>query len=299
MPPEGVDSRRFERLIAEGRSAAEDGEWEASAHPLTGGAFALERRPAGRTWGMWAPGRSERARLDEQYRCAAEELAEAELARGRHRERLAFLHNLGLGGAPPRAAVSALLGGAVPVWPTSRSARAFQRARTSLGELGLAPGEELLSLEPAISARDLSIGPKALGRLSLTAVAKPDAAQDALADLEGQRPDRPRTFANNLPVELTSFVGRSAELAGVAAALHHARLVTVTGAGGVGKTRLAIRVAATRGATFPTAPGSAISPLPHPVTTSRVVAVAVGARIRPDLSAERSSHRPHRAKRSC
>ena len=79
---------------------------------------------------------------------------------------------------------------------------------------------------------------------SLTALAEPDAARHVLADREDQRPDRRRTFANNLPVQLTSFVGRGAELAGVAAALHDARLVTVTGAGGVGKTRLAIRVAA-------------------------------------------------------
>ncbi|MCX5058507.1 MULTISPECIES: regulator [unclassified Streptomyces] len=47
----------------------------------------------------------------------------------------------------------------------------------------------------------------------------------------------------NLPLELNSFVGRSAELAGLARALGAARLVTVTGAGGVGKSRLAARAA--------------------------------------------------------
>ncbi|MEU3524900.1 regulator [Streptomyces sp. NPDC038707] len=46
------------------------------------------------------------------------------------------------------------------------------------------------------------------------------------------------------PLELTAFIGRSAELAGLAAALGRARLVTVTGAGGVGKSRLAVRAAA-------------------------------------------------------
>ncbi|MGW1595980.1 ATP-binding protein [Streptomyces sp. NPDC002343] len=45
------------------------------------------------------------------------------------------------------------------------------------------------------------------------------------------------------PLELTAFVGRSAELAGLAAALGRARLVTVTGVGGVGKSRLAVRAA--------------------------------------------------------
>ncbi|WP_458242679.1 ATP-binding protein [Streptomyces sp. MAI_2237] len=48
----------------------------------------------------------------------------------------------------------------------------------------------------------------------------------------------------NLPEELDAFVGRSVELAGLAGALDTARLVTVTGAGGVGKSRLAARAAA-------------------------------------------------------
>ncbi|GAB1334547.1 hypothetical protein ACE1SV_11370 [Streptomyces sp. E-15] len=46
------------------------------------------------------------------------------------------------------------------------------------------------------------------------------------------------------PLELTRFVGRSAELAELTAVLGRARLVTVTGTGGVGKSRLAARVAA-------------------------------------------------------
>lgn len=48
----------------------------------------------------------------------------------------------------------------------------------------------------------------------------------------------------NLPLELNAFVGRSAELSGLARVLDAGRLVTVTGAGGVGKSRLAARAAA-------------------------------------------------------
>jgi predicted ATPase/DNA-binding CsgD family transcriptional regulator len=48
----------------------------------------------------------------------------------------------------------------------------------------------------------------------------------------------------NLPVELTSFVGRRQEVADVRRSLSESRLVTLTGVGGVGKTRLALRVAA-------------------------------------------------------
>jgi predicted ATPase/DNA-binding XRE family transcriptional regulator len=50
--------------------------------------------------------------------------------------------------------------------------------------------------------------------------------------------------AGNLPVQLSSLVGRAAELAELAAALRRSSLVTVTGVGGVGKTRLALRAAA-------------------------------------------------------
>ncbi|PGH51350.1 AAA family ATPase [Streptomyces sp. Ru87] len=51
-----------------------------------------------------------------------------------------------------------------------------------------------------------------------------------------------------LPAELTRFVGRRTELAGLARLLDDARLVTVTGCGGVGKSRLALRAAADRAA---------------------------------------------------
>ncbi len=50
--------------------------------------------------------------------------------------------------------------------------------------------------------------------------------------------------AGNVPAELTSFVGRRGEVAEVKRLLSGCRLVTLTGVGGVGKTRLALRVAA-------------------------------------------------------
>jgi predicted ATPase/DNA-binding XRE family transcriptional regulator len=49
---------------------------------------------------------------------------------------------------------------------------------------------------------------------------------------------------HNLPQQLTSFIGRDRELSDVASLLAGHRLVTVTGAGGIGKTRLALEVAA-------------------------------------------------------
>src|SRR2546428_12724886 len=50
-------------------------------------------------------------------------------------------------------------------------------------------------------------------------------------------------FPNTLPQQLTSFVGRRREIAEVNRCLPATRLLTLTGAGGCGKTRLALRVA--------------------------------------------------------
>ncbi|HXY92985.1 MAG TPA: adenylate/guanylate cyclase domain-containing protein [Acidimicrobiia bacterium] len=51
-------------------------------------------------------------------------------------------------------------------------------------------------------------------------------------------------YAGNLPAQLTSFVGRQEELSAVGDVLRASRLVTLTGVGGVGKTRLALQTAA-------------------------------------------------------
>src|SRR6266568_537724 len=61
---------------------------------------------------------------------------------------------------------------------------------------------------------------------------------------------RPARRAGNLPAEATSFVGRRRELAEVRKKLTEARLVSLAGPGGVGKTRLAIRAATDLGRGF-------------------------------------------------
>ncbi|WP_406114460.1 ATP-binding protein [Kitasatospora purpeofusca] len=63
------------------------------------------------------------------------------------------------------------------------------------------------------------------------------------------RPDRPAP--GRLPAEVTSFVGRQHELTELALLLAARRLVTVTGPGGVGKSRLALRAAARAAGAFP------------------------------------------------
>ena len=51
-------------------------------------------------------------------------------------------------------------------------------------------------------------------------------------------------YPTNLPAQVTAFIGRDDELAAIGSALEEARVVTLTGVGGVGKTRLAVQVAA-------------------------------------------------------
>jgi len=57
-------------------------------------------------------------------------------------------------------------------------------------------------------------------------------------------PDGDVVGAGRLPHQLTRFIGRRREISEVRAALSHARLVTLSGPGGIGKTRLALQVAA-------------------------------------------------------
>ncbi len=78
----------------------------------------------------------------------------------------------------------------------------------------------------------------------------------AALEIEGLASDFPPIRAldarpNNLPSQLTSFVGRERELEDAVALLDQARLLTLTGPGGTGKTRLALQIAAVVADRFP------------------------------------------------
>ena len=68
---------------------------------------------------------------------------------------------------------------------------------------------------------------------------------------EGSRPPGAPVTPHNLPIHLSTFIGREREIEKVKQLLSTSRLVTITGAGGSGKTRLALQVAADLLATFP------------------------------------------------
>ncbi|MGH9247452.1 MAG: helix-turn-helix transcriptional regulator [Acidimicrobiales bacterium] len=85
-------------------------------------------------------------------------------------------------------------------------------------------------------------------------------------------------LANNLPVQLTSFVGRGDELAAVAHLLAGERLVTLTGSGGCGKTRLAVQAAAEQADRWPDGVWWVeLGPVTDPVLVAELVASATGA----------------------
>ncbi len=100
-------------------------------------------------------------------------------------------------------------------------------------------------------------------------------AHEASAAQPTPAPASPR--AHTLPIPLTSFVGRVRERAEVARLLGTTRLLTLTGAGGSGKTRLALTVAADRATAY--ADGVALvelAALADPALVPQAVAVALG-----------------------
>jgi predicted ATPase/class 3 adenylate cyclase/DNA-binding CsgD family transcriptional regulator len=91
--------------------------------------------------------------------------------------------------------------------------------------------------------------------------------------------------AHNLPTQLTSFVGRASQIAEISRSLTDDRLVTLTGAGGAGKTRLAIEVAGQMGSHFPDGVFYAdLAPITHPAVVPLTVARTLGLPDQPGRS---------------
>src|SRR4051812_38082073 len=95
--------------------------------------------------------------------------------------------------------------------------------------------------------------------------------------------------AGQLPADVTSFVGRKAQLAQARRLMTTARLVTFTGFGGVGKTRLALRLAHDLRRSIRNGVRLvSLAPLTEPELLARTVAEALGIRdqsTRPPLDA--------------
>jgi non-specific serine/threonine protein kinase len=110
-----------------------------------------------------------------------------------------------------------------------------------------------------------------------------EALQALRSELSGAVPAAPREAAaagpNNLPAESKSFIGRAREVAEVKRLVAANRLVTVTGPGGCGKTRLALRVAGDLVAGFPDGVWlTELAGLSDPTLVPQAVATALGLR---------------------
>ncbi|MGH8933839.1 MAG: BTAD domain-containing putative transcriptional regulator, partial [Egibacteraceae bacterium] len=213
-----VDSRQFDLLVARARGIAAD-EPEGSGKLLRE-ALALWRGSALGEFMDWSFARHAIARLEASRIAALEDLIESRLSAGEgtgitaELEALVAEHPLRerLRGQHMRA-----------LYRAGRQAEAldsYHQLRERLAdELGLDPSPDLGRLYGAILAHD--------------------------PDLEGVTPDATPTHSppTNLPSPVSSLVGREAEVAELRALLRDQRLVTLTGPGGVGKTRLALETA--------------------------------------------------------
>jgi predicted ATPase/transcriptional regulator with XRE-family HTH domain len=113
-----------------------------------------------------------------------------------------------------------------------------------------------------------------LGLPGPEAIALLCAAQPGRDPVAHSGPGRDR---HNLPLPTTSFIGRDQELAGVAQRLIHARVLTLTGIGGCGKTRLALEVARTVIQDYPDGVWLVeLAPVADPDLVPRFVATVVG-----------------------
>ena len=221
---DGIDARRFERLLARaGEFSARGG--HAQATELWREALGLWRGEVLADLVDLPCTAAERARLGELRLAALERCLEGEIGLGRAPEVAAEAADL-VEEHPLRqrlwvVLMTALTSSGRPV----DALRAFERHRKLLAEeLGLEPSAELRDLERRILSGD-----------------------DLLTTDAGTDPISPVSMPvvpKGLPTTPTSFVGRTEHLAGIDAALAANRLVTLVGPAGIGKTRLATEVAA-------------------------------------------------------
>ncbi|MGY1621163.1 BTAD domain-containing putative transcriptional regulator [Geodermatophilus sp. SYSU D00965] len=238
VDPARVDAFRFEQLVRGAQAAPEAPE----QLRLAGEALALWRgRPLSEAAeDDYAQG--EISRLGELRLTAAELRGDALLAMGRHAEAVPDLGEL-VREHPFRERFAEQL--VLALYRSGRQAEALaaldRTRRVFAEELGLDPGPELRRLAERVLRQDPGLLPP-VG--TAPAVAPPTGPAPATADEEPADPAG-RAPAP-VPVPLTALLGRDDDLAAAGAALAASRLVTLTGPGGAGKTRLAVELAGSR-----------------------------------------------------
>ncbi|WP_347232691.1 AfsR/SARP family transcriptional regulator [Streptomyces exfoliatus] len=218
-----LDAHRFAALAARARDTAAP---RARAE-LLGEALGLWRGPAFADFAAEPFARAAADRLEEERLSVRETLAEARLELGEHDLLVGELAEL-VSRHPLRERLRAVhLRALYRAGRQSEALAGYEELRALLAdELGLDPSPELAALHTAMLRQDAG--------LSLPAPASPPVP--ALAS-------PPVSARGNLPVPLSGIVGRDEAVAEVTGLLRERRLVTLTGPGGVGKTRLAVEAA--------------------------------------------------------
>ncbi|AQZ66940.1 hypothetical protein BKM31_40715 [[Actinomadura] parvosata subsp. kistnae] len=248
---DAVDQGRFDVLVSRARAATDP----RTRADLLADALTLWRGPAladfaDAAFAAPAIARLEAARLD-----ALEERAEARLELGEHRGLAGELGALAARHPLRERLQAAYLRALYGAGRQAEALEAYERVRRLLAdELGTDPGPLLTALHTAMLRQDASLTPHEDPPLTLGRDARRASRQDArLTSGEGAPLTSgqggalvPGGLAGSvLPAPATPLVGRDSETRRVRSALEGARLVTLTGPGGVGKTRLSLEVAAT------------------------------------------------------
>ena len=227
--PEELDVQRCERLIGDGRSLLAAGRPDQAVAALSG-ALELWRGDVLADFQYDAFAQGEIAQLGELRAAVLEERIAVEMLLGREPQVLGELERL-VRDYPYRERLRGQL--MVALYRTGRQAEAlaaYRAARSALvDELGIEPSVELRQLHEAILAQDRA--------LLQTDPGQP--APPAGAATDGRAPGHV-----HLPVQATPLIGRERELAELMTLADSRRLITLTGTGGTGKTRLAMTFAA-------------------------------------------------------
>ena len=228
------DSSRFESLLAVASRLGAAGELE-EARSTFDATLALWRGPAFGEFADLEFARGEVARLDGLRAAAVDDRTEVSLAAGRHAEVIGELEAT-VAEYPLRERPRGQL--MLALYRAGRQAdalRAYDAFRRYLGEeVGLEPSAQLAQLADAIVLQKPELD-----------WAPPPRQVEPGEPIAGPRRLRPP------PRAITRLVGRAGELDELGGQLRHERLVTLTGAGGVGKTRLAVAAAEATGPEFP------------------------------------------------
>jgi predicted ATPase len=253
-----LDLQRFERATAAGRDALARGDHAAAAARLEE-ALALWRGPALADVAYEPFAAPEIARLEELRLVATEDLVDARLALGRHAELVGELEALAAEHPLRERFVGRLM---LALYRAGRQVEAldvYRRTRERLvDELGIEPSPALQQLEREILRHE------------------PQLAAPAAASARGYE----------LPASPSRLVGRERELAEVHALVREGvRLLTFTGPGGIGKSRLALEAARALAPSF--RDGAAFVDLTHVTQPELVVPTILAAlRAAPDVTTE-------------